>query len=240
MTGQNGMNLWCVQAILGLLVMSGVVTGQSMDRNPVDVLKEQAAQALVAANVPLTPDQEKQLAIAIEDEHLAAENLFGTVWDFSNGPPQGEDQDRMLAGIEWMRDDFAKRLPSYMTDPQRAAWEKYQSGIAPETQSERKEASKSRIQQIRVTNNAFNVETGTSSGAGGLTAGGAKTEILERGGAGAWHGNFMSIFKDNVLNARNPFVNNKPPFYERTINANFSGPVIKNRLSLNFTGSDDL
>jgi hypothetical protein len=233
------MRVWGVRSILVLLVVSGVVYGQSMDRNPVDVLKEQAAQALSAANVPLTPEQEKQLAIAIEDEHQAAENLFGTVWDFTNGPPQGEDQDRMLAGIRWMSDDFAKRLPSYMTDPQRAAWEKYQSGIAPET-SERKEASKERIQQIRVTNNAFNAETGTSSGAGGLTAGGAKTEVLERGGVGAWHGNFMSIFKDNALNARNPFVNNKPPFYERTINANISGPVIKNRLSLNFTGSDDL
>ena len=47
------------------------------------------------------------MAIAIEDEHQAAENLFGTVWDFTNGPPQGEDQDRMLAGIQWMSDDFA-------------------------------------------------------------------------------------------------------------------------------------
>src|SRR5947207_7654540 len=234
------MKLWCVKSILGLLVLNGVALAQSTDRNPVDVLKERAAQALSAANVPLTPEQEKQLAIAIEDEHQAAENLFGTVWDFTNGPPQGEDQDRMLAGIQWMSDDFAKRLPSYMTDPQRAAWEKYQSGIAPETQGERKEASKTRIQQIRVTNNAFNVETGTSTGAGGLTAGGAKTEVLERGGAGAWHGNFMSIFKDNALNARNPFVQNRPPFYERTINANISGPVIRNRLTLNFTGIDDL
>src|SRR2546421_8950207 len=165
------MKLWCIKPILGLLVLSGVALAQSTDRNPVDVMKEKAAQALAAANVPFTPDQEKQLAIAIEDEHLAAENLFGTVWDFTNGPPQGEDQDRMLAGVQWMRDDFAKRLPSYMTDPQRAAWEKYQTGIAPET-SERKEASKERIQQIRVTNNAFNAETGTSNGAGGLTAGG--------------------------------------------------------------------
>ena len=69
------MKVWGVRSILALLVMSGVVYGQSMDRNPVDVLKEQAAQALSAANVPLTPDQEKQLAIAIEDEHQAAENL---------------------------------------------------------------------------------------------------------------------------------------------------------------------
>jgi hypothetical protein len=234
------MKLWDVRPTLALVVMSGVVVGQSMDRNPVDVLKEQATQALAAADVPFTPDQETQLAIAIEDEHLAAENLFGTVWDFSNGPPQGEDQDRMLAGIQWMRDDFAKRLPSYMTESQKAAWEKYQASAAPETRVERKEASKERIQQIRVTNNAFNVETGTANGAGGLAQGGAKTEVIERGGVGAWHGNFMSMFKDNALNARNPFVENRPPFYERTINANVSGPVIRNRLTLNFTGIDDL
>src|SRR5947207_13931329 len=136
------MKLWCVKSILGLLVLSGVALAQSTDRNPVDVLKERATQALGAANVPFTPDQEKQLAIAIEDEHLAAENLFGTVWDFSNGPPQGEDRDRMLAGIRWMRDDFAKKLPSYMTDPQTSAWAKYQVAAEPEGQIERKAISK--------------------------------------------------------------------------------------------------
>ncbi len=214
---------------------------QTSDRNPVDELKDEAAQALTTANVPFTAEQEKQLAIVIEDEHQAAENLFGTVWDFSNGPPQGEDRDKALAGIRWMADDFSKKLPAYMTDAQRAAWEKYQSRLAgAETGAERKEASKERIQQIRVTNNAFNVETGTSSGAGGLTQGGAKTEVIERGGAGAYHGNFITIFQDDALNARNPFVQNKPPFYERTINANISGPVIRNRLTLNFTGIDDL
>ncbi len=50
----------------------------------------------------------------------------------------------------------------------------------------------------------------------------------------------ISIFQADALNARNPFVSNKPPFYERTINANISGPVIRNRLTLNFTGIDDL
>src|SRR5437016_1563632 len=142
------MKLWFLSLIFGLFVLGGVAFGQSSDRNPVDELKEKAGQALGAANVPFTAEQEKQLAIAIEDEHLAAENLFGTVWDFSNGPPQGEDRDRMLAGIQWMSDDFAKKLPSYMTDPQRAAWEKYHAGVAPDTQVQRKEASKERIQQI--------------------------------------------------------------------------------------------
>ncbi len=180
----------CFGLIVELLLTVGIAFGQSSERNPVDELKERASQTLNAANVPFTAEQEKQLAIAIEDEHLAAENLFGSVWDFSNGPPQGEDRDRALAGIQWMRDDFAKKLPSYMTEPQRAAWEKYQAAEngETETQVERKEASKERIQQIRLTNNAVTVETGTSSGAGAITQGGAKTVGLERCGTGAWHG----------------------------------------------------
>ena len=57
-------------------------------------------QALTDAKVPFTPDQEKQLALLIEEERQAAENLFGVTWDFSNGPPQGEQRDQALAGIQ--------------------------------------------------------------------------------------------------------------------------------------------
>ena len=102
--------------------------GQLTARNPVDELKDQVTQALADAKVPFTPDQEKQLALLIEEERQAAENLFGVTWDFSNGPPQGEQRDQALAGIQWMYDELKKKLPAYMTDAQRAAWEKYESG----------------------------------------------------------------------------------------------------------------
>ena len=83
--------------------------------------------------VPFTPDQEKQLALLIEEERQAAENLFGVTWDFSKGPPQGEQRDQALAGIQWMYDELKKKLPTYMTDAQRAAWEntKPPQGSAP-------------------------------------------------------------------------------------------------------------
>ena len=64
-------------------------------------MKDQVTQALAAANVPLTPEQEKQLALLVEEERQAAENLFGATWDFSNGPPQGDQRDQALAGIRW-------------------------------------------------------------------------------------------------------------------------------------------
>jgi hypothetical protein len=232
----------CVISIM-LLMLAASAQAQLTARNPVDELKDQVSQALVDAKVPFTPDQEKQLALLIEEERQAAENLFGVTWDFSNGPPQGEQRDQALAGIRWMYDELKKKLPAYMTEPQRAAWELFDTrsqAVAASTETANDRApQKSKVQQIRVTNNAFNVETATASGQGGLAGGGAKTEVIERGGIGAFHGNFASTFQDEKLNARNPFAGNKPPYYERTIDANISGPIIRDRLSLNFTISDN-
>jgi hypothetical protein len=233
-----------VRLLLICISLGPFVFGQLTERNPVDELKEQVTQALAAANVSLTPEQEKQLALLVEEERQAAENLFGATWDFSNGPPQGDQRDQALAGIRWMYTELKGKIPAYLTDTQRSALEKYQAAPAVEhpTNSQNKKekaASEARIQQIRVTNNAFNVETGVANGALGPQSGGAKTEVIEHGGVGALHGLFSSTFQDDKFNARNPYADNKPPYYERLINGNLSGPVIQNRLSLNFTFLDD-
>src|SRR5262245_58645841 len=193
-----GMKLIWPGLICVLVAMSAF--GQLTERNPVDELKDQATQVLADAKVPFTADQEKQLALLIEEERQAAENLFGITWDFSKGPPQGEQRDQALAGIQWMYTELKKKIPGYMTAAQRAAWEKYDAGQAPASSyavgSGEGSTPKGRIQQIRVTNNAFNVETGQAFGARGPTQGGAKTEVIERGGSGAFHGNFASTFQD--------------------------------------------
>ncbi len=227
-------------AVLGIIVAATTAFGQLTGRNPVDRLKEQVSMALADVQEPLTPVQERQLALLIEEERQAAENLFGVTWDFSQGPPQGEQRDQALAGIRWMYDELKRKLPAYMTDAQRVAWESYDSNGASEIDDFLDSGAQiGRIQQIRVTNNAFNVETANATGASGPTGGGAKTEVIERGGVGAFHGSFASTFQDESLNARNPFAANKPPYYERTIDGNVSGPVIRDRLSLNFTVSDN-
>jgi hypothetical protein len=216
--------------------------GQLTARNPVDELKEQVTEALVLAGVPFTTDQERQLALLIEDARQAAENLFGETWDFSQGPPQGEQQDQALAGIRFMYDQLHSKLPAYMTAVQRGAWESYQSeqGVALYSgDSEDTGTGSGRIQQIRVTNNAFNVETATANGSRGLHEGGSRTEVIERGGVGLYHGNFAATIQDEALNARNPFADNKPPYYERTLNGDISGPVIQDRFSLNFAVTDN-
>src|ERR1051325_5822091 len=147
------------------------VFSQLTEKNPVDELKEQVAHALAAVNMPLSPEQEKELALLIEEERQAAENLFGTTWDFTNGPPQGDQRDQALAGIRWMYTELKGKIPAYLTDAQKGAWEKYEAAalvaeqpIIAEKKKE-KAASEERIQQIRVTNNAFNVETGVANGA---------------------------------------------------------------------------
>jgi len=228
---------YCLVAFL----IATPVFGQLTTKSPVDEFKDQVTQALEEANVPFTPEQDKELALLIEDERQASENLFGVIWDFSKGPPEGDQRDQALAGIQWMLDEFKKKLPTYLTPEQRAAWGKYESRLTPtEAPSTTSRATQtSRIQQIRVTNNAFNVETADVSGGGGLTEGGAKTEVIEHGGVGDFHGNFAATFQDEKLNARNPFASNKPPYYERTIYGNVSGPVIRDRLTLTFLLNDN-
>jgi hypothetical protein len=210
---------------------------QFTSQNPLDELKSQVTKVLADATVPFTEEQERQLALLIEEQRQASEDLFGVIMDFKDGPPQGEARDKALAGIQWMHNEFKKRLPDFLTTPQRAAWEKFEAGGA--TLGARIEGSGvggarvERVQQIRVVNNAFNAETATA-GTRGPQAGGVRTEVIQRGGAGAFHGNFMAMFQDERLNARNPFASNKPPYYERTIDGNFSGPIIQDRLTAGF------
>ncbi len=228
--------------VLICIFLTPSIFGQLTARNPVDELKDHLGRALEDAQIPLTSDQERQLALVIEEQRQAAENLFGVTWDFSQGPPQGEQRDQALAGIRWMYDELKNGLPVYLTDVQRVAWERYQNDQDVEFYIEDGSADdgtqSGRIQQIRVTNNPFNVETGQASGAG-LREMGTRTEVIERGGAGAFHGSLASTFQDEQFNARNPFASNKPPYYERTIDGNISGPIIGERLSMNFTFSDN-
>ncbi len=237
---QSEMRYVRVMSLLFLWTVS--LYSQFTAQNPLDELRDQVAQVLADAGVPFSQEQQGQLALFIEEQRQASEDLFGVIMDFSAGPPQGEQRDRALAGIQWMHDAFRRRLPDFLTTEQRTAWEKFESsGKALAARIEGAGvagANVQRIQQIRIVNNPYNAETATS-GVRGPSGGGERTEIIQRGGVGAYHGNFMAAFKDESLNARNPFAANKPPYHERTINGNFSGPLISNRLTINFTVDDN-
>ena len=232
--------IWC--SVLLAVLLTTPTHGQFTVTNPLYEVRDQVAQVLADAELPFTPDQERQLALLLEDQRQASEDLFDVIMDFSAGPPQGEDLDRALAGIQWMYDEFRMRLPEFLTAEQRAVWEEFESDgsvIGAEIEGAGVGGAQTeRIQQIRIVNNPFNSET-ARSGSRGPSGGGERTEVIQRGGTGAYHGNFMAMFQDEALNARNPFAANKPPYYERTINGNFSGPLLQNRLTIDLTYNDN-
>jgi len=75
---------------------------------------------------------------------------------------------------------------------------------------------------------------GGGPGRGGQR-GGSNIEVIQRGGVGAYHGNFSFDFRDNALTATNAFATRVPEFQQRNINANVSGPFIKNVLTASLT-----
>ena len=291
------MNLSIRVLVCLLLVTSSY--GQLATKNPLDELKDNVVRVLAEAAAPFTPEQERELALLIEEQRQSSEDLFGQIMDFSGGLPQGQERDRALAGIQWIQDEFLKKLPNYLTPEQRAAWEKYESASAATAAASparpaARGARTEQIQQIRINNNPFtteedsgngfggsgpgvsfggnfavgggnfqggnfqgggnqggggNFQGGGNQGGGGNFQGGGnqggnrqgnqRTEIIQRGGEGAFHGNFQATFQDEILNARNPFAQNRPPYYERTINGNFNGPLLRERLTINVGFNDN-
>ena len=87
------------------------------------------------------------------------------------------------------------------------------------------------IQEIRINENAFTSEQSRQ--------GRGQTQIITRGGGGQFRGNFSFNFADESLDARNAFSDNRPPYQRRNFNGNFSGPIIRNRLTLSLAVRDN-
>ncbi len=115
-------------------------------------------------------------------------------------------------------------------------------------------ASSEQIAQIRINNYPFTTENfggrgapgfgnfgGNSRGGGGgggrrgqRRGGSGNIKIIERGGTGDFHGNFSFDFRDEELTATNALADNKLEFQQRNINANISGPFIRDFLTASF------
>jgi len=78
---------------------------------------------------------------------------------------------------------------------------------------------KSSIREIRINQNPFSAEYDR--------LGFGRIEIFTKPGTDKFRGQFFSMFSDNALNARNPFVAEKPPFQSRFFGGTLSGPVTK-------------
>ena len=214
--------------------------GGLLTRNPLDVIKDELVQVLQGAGVPFTAEQDQAIIFVLEESRRASEQLFGNIMNFSSGPPRGEQLDRAMAGIAWMNEDFSDRVREYLTPEQLLVWDAHVESRAADIEESEGTAGTSRqIQQIRINRNAFTAErqySGSASSGGSYgfaSGGGVQTQIFQRGGTGAWHGNAGFVFRDESLNARNPFASNRPPYQQRNISLSTNGPLIRNRLTIN-------
>ncbi len=231
---------------LAPVLLSAQQGSSSTSSNPLDDLREEVKALLREAGRPFTDEQEKSIALMTEDRRQASEQLFGETMDFRGGPVQGQQMDRAVAAIQWMQTEFSKRLREYLTVEQLALWERHESEktIAKSALAKSQDRQKQQTQFIRINNNNFTAEEGFFRGGMGMMMGGGGggnrgPEVIERGGSGAFHGQGSVNLQDETLNARNPFASNKPPYQERQVSGNFSGPLIRNRLTINFSGHNN-
>ena len=86
---------------------------------------------------------------------------------------------------------------------------------------------KESIREIRINSNPFSAEYDTS--------GRGRIEILTKPGTGNFHGTVNINYSDWLFNARNPFITSPnfsvPASDTKNLQANLSGPIIKNKLS---------
>ncbi|HWD99995.1 MAG TPA: carboxypeptidase regulatory-like domain-containing protein [Bryobacteraceae bacterium] len=78
---------------------------------------------------------------------------------------------------------------------------------------------KDSIREIRINQNPFSAEFNQ--------VGFGRIEILTKPGSDKYHGMALFADSDSALNSRNPYVTNKPDFFSRQEDANFSGPLNK-------------
>jgi hypothetical protein len=227
--------------LLLLLAIPAVAQDQGgfSTRNPLDDIQDEVKRVLSEAGVPFSAEQEQSLTLVLEDSRRASEDLFGDLMDFSQGPPQGEQLDRARAGIEWMNEDFSRRVREVLTESQLKAWDMHlEARAARQEPGEGGTAGTSeQVQEIRINNNPFTTENqfwgeAGSGGSFGFSGNNGNAQIFQRGGTGAYHGSYAFRFRDESLNARNALSSNKPPYQQRSFDINTSGPVIRNRLTL--------
>jgi hypothetical protein len=217
--------------LLLLILLSHTLFGQepAAERNPLVDLRDEVKTVLADGGAPFTEEQEKAIALMMEDRRQASEDLFGQLMDYRSGPVQGQQQDRAVAAIQWMQNEFKRRLSGFLTPEQTTIWERHEK--EKETTATQTDTAAAPAQQqtqlIRINNNMFTAE-GPCFGCVG-----ERTEVIQRGGIGAFHGNVNFDFKDESLNARNPFAQNRPPYQQRTTNVSVNGPFIRNKLTAN-------
>ena len=169
-------------------------------QNPLDEIREALTETLAEAEMPFSDEQVRAIALAMDEQRRATEDLFGEVFDFSGGPPQGDQLDEALAGIAYMSEAFLADVDEVLTAEQGEVWLRARvEGTVPERARIGEGAasggagSSSQIAQIRINNNPFTAETlgggnFNGFGGGGFRGGGGGGGGGGRGGGGGGRG----------------------------------------------------
>ena len=229
--------------VLSLFCLSPLLAQEqtTTTENPMVQLKDELKRVLAEANAPFTEEQERAIVLMMEERRKASEDLFGDLQNFSDGPTRGQDADRLNSAIEWMRNEFLTKLQDYLRPEQLTIWSRYRetaAAAAAPRGGQVVQPRQNQTQYVRINNNPFTSEDGSY---GANRGGGAApaTEVIQRGGAGDWHGVGQFLLKDDNLNAGRRFARNKPPYQERQISLNVSGPLVPGRLTTTFAFSQN-
>ena len=209
--------------------------GGLLTQNPLAGLKREVDRVLGEAGFPFSDGQNSQIVLMMEERRRASEELFGNLQDFATGPTQGQQSDQLRSAIEWMEGEFLSSIGQYLTAEQATVWDGLvrSGGIegAPDAETGSEADTSDQTQYVRIHNNAYTAEDDRfrlGRNGGGQAA---RTEVIQRGGAGGFDGNVEFLLRDDALNARNPFANNKPDSQERQLRIDVSGPLIRGRLT---------
>ena len=183
------------------LVLATAAFGQQGEglliENPLDEIRSALAEILEDSGIPFTKDQAQAIALVMDEQRRATEELFGQVLDFRGGPPRGAQLDQALAGIAFMSESFLESLEPVLTPEQNEAWMAARlEGAVPEGAQIGAEAggvavggggTSDQISQIRINNNPYTAETLAQGGFGGRGrrgrggGGGNNNEVITRG-----------------------------------------------------------
>ena len=87
---------------------------------------------------------------------------------------------------------------------------------------------KDQIASIKIVRTSFDAEF--------HRAGNTYVRVVTKAGGSSWHGSFTFGFNDDLFNARNAFVLEKPPSHNKNYSYNLNGPIIKGKASLSIFG----
>ena len=116
-----------MKPFIAIVLLSVPIFGSPQDptlgaENPLAQLKGELENVLIDAGLPFTEEHYDAIVLMMEDRRRASEELFGELLNFSAGPTQGQDADRLNSAIEWMRGEFLLRLEDYSTEEQNVTW----------------------------------------------------------------------------------------------------------------------